>query len=145
VLLAPVAVLCASACGPHSVRQATCFDPTDDCNYSVVVVENDSERPVTLRECVHHCGKGGQRLDPVVVAAGGRSPAKQYGGISALTGERNWVAVESTRGKTLGCLVVDGHADKRDGDLVRVSQMGPCGNASTTAVVPIGRVPVESP
>jgi hypothetical protein len=100
---------------------------------------------VSLRGCIHHCDKGDQRLDPVVVAAGGRSPATQYGGVSALTGTRSWVAVESVLGKTLGCLVVDGHPDKSDGDLVRVTEMEPCGDSSTKAVVPTGRVKVESP
>jgi hypothetical protein len=55
------------------------------------------------------------------------------------------VAVESLLGKTLGCLVVDGHPDKSDGDLVRVTEMEPCGDSSTQAVVPTGRVKVESP
>jgi hypothetical protein len=124
VVPAAVLVLCAIACGPHSLRQAMCVDPTDSCNWSVVVVQNDSQRPVSLRGCIHHCGKGDQRVDPVVVSAGRRSPATQYGGVSALTGTRSWVAVESVQGKTLGCLVVDGHPDKSDGDLVRVNQNG---------------------
>lgn len=144
-LLVLVAAFGAAGCGPHSLRQATCFDPTDDCNWSVVVVANDSGREVSLRECMHHCGEGDRRLDPVAVAAGGRSPAQQYGSVTALTGTRKWIAVESPSGRTLGCLVLDGHPDKRDGDLVRVSQMGACGNAGTKPVIPVGRVAVESP
>jgi hypothetical protein len=31
-------------------------------------------------------------------------------------------AVEDRAGNTLGCLVLDGHSDKRDGDVVLVSQ-----------------------
>jgi hypothetical protein len=108
-----------------------------------VVVANDSGHEVSLRECLHHCGEGDQRLDPVAVAAGERSPAKQYGSVTALTGTRNWIAVESPTGRTLGCLIVDGHPDKRDGDLVRVSQMAACRNARTKPVTPVGRVTVE--
>jgi hypothetical protein len=143
--LVGAAILGVAACGPRSFRQATCVDPTDDCNWSVVVVANDTTRPVTLRVCVHHCGKGDQRLDPITVLPSRRSPATQYGGIYALTGSQTWVAVQSYDGKTTGCLVLDGHPDKRDGDLVRVSEMTVCGDARTSAAIPVGRVNVQSP
>jgi hypothetical protein len=145
VAVVAVAVFGLSACGFHSFSQGTCVDPTDDCNWSVVVIVNDSAKPVTLRECIHHCGSGDQRLDPITVAPHRRSPATQYGGISALTGERTWVSVESGDARKLGCLVLDGHRDKRDGDLVRVSEMSVCGDSQTPAARPVGEVKVQSP
>ena len=138
-----LAVAC-TACGPHSFRQATCVDPTDDCNWSVVVVQNTTSRLVILRQCVHHCGRGDKRLDPITLLPGHRSPVTQYGGIAASTGTRNWVAVETRMGATLGCLVLDGHPDKRDGDLVSVAQLARCGDPGTGAVHPIGHVSVQS-
>jgi hypothetical protein len=131
--------------GPHSLRQATCFDPTDDCNWSVVVVQNDTPRSLIIQECIHHCGRGDQRLDPITLLPEDRSPATQYGGITALTGTRTWVAVETKTGATLGCLVLDGHPDKQDGDLVPVSEMAPCGDSKIGVAHPVGRVTVQSP
>ena len=133
-----------TACGPHSFRQATCFDPTDSCNWSVVVVENNTRRRVVLRECVHHCGRGDRRLDPITLLPEQRSPAKQFGGITALTGTRTWVAVETKRDATLGCLVLDGHPDKQDGDLVSVTEMARCGDSGTSTAHPLGPVSVQS-
>src|SRR5947199_8913017 len=68
VAVVAVAVFGLSACGFHSFSQGTCVDPTDDCNWSVVVIVNDSAKPVTLRECIHRCGSVDQRLDPLTVA-----------------------------------------------------------------------------
>ena len=144
-VLAACAAVATSCSGPHSFRQATCIDPTDDCNWSVVVVANDIAKPVQLRECVHHCGKGDRRLDPIVLAPREKSPDTQYGSIQALTGDRSWVAVESHNGTTLGCLVLDGHADKSDGDVVRVSALTRCGDAKSIAATPVGTVRVQSP
>ncbi len=131
-------------CGSRSFRQATCVDPTDNCNWSVVVVRNDTPRAVASRPCLHHCGPGDRRLDPVVVPSGQGSPWKQYGGVYANTGGLNWWAVQGAIGETLRCLVLDGHPDKRDGDIVRVSQARPCGSHEP-ATKPIGRTSVQTP
>lgn len=136
------AVLC--GCGPHSIRQATCLDPTDDCNWSVVVVRNDTPRTVALRACMHHCGAGDRRLDPVVVASGRSSPTTQYGGVYANTGGLDWWAVEDPNGVILGCLVLDGHSDKRDGDVVLVSEARPC-RAHGPATLPVGHTSTQGP
>jgi hypothetical protein len=133
-----------AGCGPHSFRQATCVDPTDDCNWSVVVVRNDSQQPVVLRGCTHHCGQGDRRLDPVTVAAGSVSPRKQYGGVYALTEDLMWWEVKDTSGRELGCLVLDGHPDKSDGDMVLVSQAHPCGEHQPL-VRPVGHTTVQAP
>jgi hypothetical protein len=129
-------------CGPHSFRQATCFDATDDCNWSVVVVRNDTPHAVALRLCMHHCRPGDHRLDPVTVPIGASSPKNQYGGIDANTGGLSWWAVEDPARRTLGCLVLDGHPDKRDGDVVLISQARPCRD-SEPATKPIGRTSVQ--
>jgi hypothetical protein len=131
-------------CGPHSFRQATCVDVTDDCNWSVVVVRNDTPRAVAVRPCLHHCGPGDRRLDAVLLASGDSSPKKQYGGVYANTGALNWWEVQDTTGKALGCLVLDGHADKRDGDIVLVSQTRPC-REHQPAAKPIGHTSVQAP
>jgi hypothetical protein len=132
-----------AGCGPHSFRQATCVDPTDDCNWSVVVVRNDSQQAVVLRGCMHHCGQGDRRLDPVTVAAGAASPRKQYGGVKVLTENLMWWGVKDTTGRDLGCLVLNGHSDKSDGDIVLVSQARPCGEHQPP-VRPVGRTSVQA-
>jgi hypothetical protein len=124
----------------HGVNQFFCgLDPTDPCNWSLVVVRNDTTAPVVLRECMHHCGNGDQLLDPIDVAPGATSPRDQYAGVPALTYERTWVAV-SSRGRRVGCLVLDGHHTKRDGDVVRVSEAGPCGDSHSATTRVVGHV-----
>jgi hypothetical protein len=39
---------------------------------------------------------------------------------------RAWWEVQTVDGRTLGCLVLDGHSTKRDGLLVDVSSLGRC-------------------
>ena len=119
------------------------FDPTDSCNWSVAVVENDTQRTIRLLPCGHHCGSGDQFLDPITVQRGRRSPASQYGGLEVLTGDVSWIAVDTASGQRLGCLVIDGHARKRDGDLFSVSQMERCGNEHSPPLVPVGHVVVR--
>src|SRR5438046_2106321 len=54
--------------GQVSVSELACVgDPTDPCNWSGYRVENDTALPVVLRECMHHCGSGDRRLDPMFV------------------------------------------------------------------------------
>lgn len=127
-----------AGCGPRSLRQAGCLDPTDSCNWSVIIVRNDTPRSVALRGCLHHCGQGDSRLDPVVVASHGSSPYTQFGSVTALTGDLAWWEVRDySSGKPMGCLTLDGHPDKADGDIVAVSQARPC-DKHQHAAAPIG-------
>jgi hypothetical protein len=136
VRLAPHAHVSLEGVGRGIDAFACGLDPTDPCNWSIVIVKNDISAPVALRDCIHHCGKGDQLEDPVDVAPGRSSPRDQYQGVSALTGLRTWLVV-SVRGRRIGCLVLDGHDTKRDGDVVLVSEARPCGNphSPTTQVV----------
>jgi hypothetical protein len=129
----------------HRAVQATCgFDPTDDCNWSVIVVRNDAKSPVELRACVHHCGQGDRRLDPVEVEVDEASPAQQYGGVYANTGGLNWSEVtDRATGRRLGCLVLRGHSNKTDGDVVLVSQARPC-SVKQPPATPVGHASVQS-
>jgi hypothetical protein len=130
---------------PHSFRQATCFDFTDECNWSVYVVRNDTDRPVELRPCANHCGEGDSRYDPVSIDPGTASSYEQYGGVKATTQTLNWWAVEDEAGRTLGCLVLDGHPDKEDGDVVLVSEREPCGNPEQPATRVVGHAGNQTP
>ena len=132
-----------AGCGPHSLRQATCFDPTESCNWSVVVVRNDTPTTVILRPRADNCQPGDPRVDTVPVPAGASSPSTQYGSVYALTQQLNCWAVEDTSRDTLGCLLLDGHPDKRDGDVVLVSEAIPCRGA-TRATRAVGRTSVQS-
>jgi hypothetical protein len=98
-------------------------DPTDSCNWSSYRVENNAGGPVVLRECMHHCGKSDRRLDPVAVRAG-RTTLDDA--VTALVGDRAWWEMRSNSNQLLGCLVLDGHRHKHDGDLVLVSSVGLC-------------------
>jgi hypothetical protein len=111
--------------GQTTVAQLTCIDPTDPCNYSTYLVTNDTNHPVVLRECLNHCGSGDRRLDPITVAPSRTTP-NDVGGVTALVGSRDWWEVQTADGRTLGCLVLDGHATKRDGLLVTVSSLRRC-------------------
>jgi hypothetical protein len=133
------------ALGDRADQLACGFDPTDDCNWSVFVVRNDTAHPVVLRQCMHHCGRGDRRLSPIDVPAGTSSPPRQYGAVYALTDDLAWWEVTDAPGRTRrGCLVLDGHSDKRDGDVVLVSQAQSC-RASQPPTKRVGRVRVQSP
>jgi hypothetical protein len=121
--------------GKVTLDDLACIDPTDSCNFSKYRVQNDTTRPVVLRECSHHCGEGDRRLDPIDVAAGGLTPDDEFSGVTALVGKRAWWEVRTRTGQLLGCLVLDGHPHKRDGDLVAISAARPCGtHAAATPV-----------
>jgi hypothetical protein len=110
--------------GQVSLSDLACVgDPTDPCNWSSYRVENDTGGPVVLRECMHHCGEGDRRLDPVSLRAGGTTSDDA---VTALVGDRAWWEMRSSSNQSLGCLVLDGHRHKRDGDLVLVSSVRPC-------------------
>jgi hypothetical protein len=111
------------ATGQVTASELACIDPTDPCNYSTYRVLNDTGTPVVLRECIHHCGAGDRRLDPVPVRNGTTTSGDA---VTALVGSSAWWEVLSRSNRSLGCLVLDGHKHKRDGDLVRVSALGRC-------------------
>ena len=103
--------------------ELACIDPTDSCNWSTYRVQNDTPTAVVLRECLNECGAGDRRLDPVRIERG-----QTMGGdaVTALVGSRDWWEVRSASGQALGCLVLDGHPHKRDGQLVAVSSARSC-------------------
>ena len=104
--------------GQVSLSDLTCVDdPTDPCNWSSYRVKNDSAVPVVLRECMHHCGSGHRRLDPVLVKI---DETTSGDAVTALVGDRAWWEVRSSSNRLLGCLVLDGHRHKHDADLVVV-------------------------
>ena len=110
--------------GQVSLSDLACVgDPTDPCNWSSFRVENDTGRPVILRECMHHCGGGDRRLDPVAVRTGEMTSDDA---VTALVGDRAWWEVRSSSNQLLGCLVLDGHRHKHDGNLVLISAVQPC-------------------
>jgi hypothetical protein len=141
-VLALAVVLGLTEIGRRASLEAACFDPTEACSWSVVVVRDDTHQPVVLRACMHHCGQGDRRLDPVAVKPGEESAREQYGAVYALVDGLSWWAVEDRAGNTLGCLVLDGHGEKRDGDLLLVSQRRPC-TPQQPAVKPVGRATVR--
>ena len=126
--------------GKVTPNELACVDPTDPCNWSAYRVHNDTPTPVVLRECQHHCGKGDNLLDPVSVTPGRTTGSDVYG-VSATVGARDWWQVQSPAGAVLGCLVLDGHPHKRDGDLVDVSAATPCREdaASTPSFASVDR------
>lgn len=131
--------------GAHAAQLTCGFDPTDDCNWSVFVVSNDSPSAVALRQCLHHCGQGDRRLDPIYVAAGQGSPPRQYGSVYATTGGLAWWEVtDASTQRQLGCLVLDGRGDKTDGKVLLVSRAHPC-RATQPPTPPVGRTQVQSP
>ena len=140
-----VVTVLAVASGPHArgvggLGNIACgFDRTDPCNWSLVIVRNDTTAAVVLRPCDHHGGAGDQCGPTITVQAGESSPRSQYEGVRAFTGERTWVAV-SSGGQRLGCLVLDGHSSKRDGDVVLVSEARRCGDSHTQTTRAAGHV-----
>ena len=120
--------------GQVSLSELACVDPTDPCNWSTYRVENDMAEPVVLRECLHHCGSGDRRLDPVFVGIGRTSRDV----LTASIGSRAWWEVRSTSHRLLGCLVLDGHQHKQDGAVVVVSSAEPCSaDAASTPTRPV--------
>ena len=109
--------------GRVSVSELACVDPTDPCNYSTYRVENDTGAPVVLRECMHHCGSGDQRLDPVSIDVG-RTTAGDA--VTALVSSRDWWEVRTSSHRLIECLVLEGHRHKHDGDAVVASSAEPC-------------------
>jgi hypothetical protein len=118
--------------GRVTVSELACIDPTDPCNWSSYRVENDTAVQVVLRRCMQHCGNGDRRLDPIVIESGRTTSTEA---VTALVGSRAWWEVWSSSQGWVGCLVLDGHHHKRDGDVVLVSYVQPCraGAVSTPA------------
>src|ERR1035437_1423435 len=73
--------------GQTTVAQLACVDPTDPCNFSAYQVTNDTNRPVVLRECMHHCGPGDRLLDPITVGPTETTP-DSVSAVYALVGAR---------------------------------------------------------
>lgn len=119
--------------GKVTVSDLACVDPTDSCNWSNYRVINDTDTPVVLRECLHQCGNGDRRLEPILVAPNATT-SDDGNQVTASVGGRNWWAVQTVSGHQIGCLVLDGHSSKRDGDLVLVSSARRCGSASVTTI-----------
>lgn len=86
--------------GETTVEALTCVDPTDSCNWSSYRVINDSNVPVVLRECQHHC-EGGDTSDRLrtrgvrSVCVGGERSSEHAG----LLGCRAGVQVAARGGK----------------------------------------------
>jgi hypothetical protein len=112
--------------GKTTFAALTCVDPTDPCNWSNYRVVNDSDVAVVLRECEDRCKSGDRRLYPIFVPAGTVTSNSGYQP-KALVGARNWWEVQTVSGRQIGCLVLNGHPLKHDGDVVRVSSVQRCG------------------
>jgi hypothetical protein len=74
---------------------------------------------------------GERRGDPVLVDAGQTTANDE---VRALIKERKWWQVETRLGQRIGCLVLDGHLHKHDGDIVLVSSARPCSSRSSTPI-----------
>ena len=115
-----------------------CLDPTGACKWSAYRVRNDTLSPVVLRECFHHCELTDERGDPIVVASGAVTRDDVFQ-VSALVAELDWWEVRSQSRRRLGCLVLDGHTHKYDGDIVLVSSAGLCWPGAPATGVQRGR------
>lgn len=115
--------------GRVTLSELACVDPTDPCNRSSYRVVNDTFMPVVLRECLNRCERSDSRFDPIYVAPGATT-ADSANEVNALVGALNWWEVQAPPGRPIGCLVLDGHAHKHDGDKVRVSSVEPCSSRS---------------
>ena len=111
--------------GDVTVDELLCMDPGDVCNWSAYRVRNDSGQPVVLRECRHQCGAGDRRYDAIGVRPG-EVTANSAREVSAAVGQLVWWEVRTSGGRMLGCLILDGHRHKHDGDLVAISARAPC-------------------
>jgi hypothetical protein len=112
--------------GKATFSGLACVDPTDPCNWSSYRVVNDTDTPVVLRECLHQCGNGDRRLEPILVAPRATTPNNGHQ-VTASVGGRDWWEVQTVSGRQIGCLLLDGHSSKHDGDTVRVLSARRCG------------------
>lgn len=114
----------------------SCLDPTDPCNWSSYRVRNDTRQPLVLRECDRVCGQADDLGDPFDLPPGATT-ANDVDHVNAIVGERTWWLVLAADGRRLGCLVLDGHPRKHDGDLVLVSERERCGTDSAPTTRPV--------
>jgi hypothetical protein len=119
--------------GKITFSEATCIDFTDPCNWSSYRVVNDLNKPIVLRECDDHCQAGDGRSDSILVEAGTMTRNDVYEVRASIKG-RDWWQVESRTGRQIGCLVLDGHPHKHDGDIVLASSAQPCALRRTTPI-----------
>jgi hypothetical protein len=124
--------------GEITFSEPTCIDFTDPCNWSSYRVFNDTGKLIVLRECDDRCQPGDGRSDPIIVGAGAITRDDVYE-VRASVKERDWWAVESRTGRQIGCLVLDGHPHKHDGDVVLASAVQPCSVRSTTPIYRVAR------
>jgi hypothetical protein len=116
--------------GQVTFSQLACVDVTDPCNWSSYRVLNDTRAPIILRECDDRCEHVNRRLGAIVVAPGTTTAGEE---VRATVASRDWWEVRTRQGRLLGCLVLDGHLHKHDGDVVRVSSASPCSSGHATA------------
>jgi hypothetical protein len=115
------------ASGATTFDELLCFKPGEPCRYSVYRVRNDTGAPVEIRWCLHHCGEGDRKGVGIPIAPGGTTVNDEHG-VQAIISNLNWFELRAESGSVLGCLVLDGHPHKHDGDLVVVSDVAPCRN-----------------
>ena len=112
--------------GTTTVGELLCLKPGEPCRYSFYRVRNDTDEAVEVHWCSHHCGKGDDWVGPTVFAAPGQTTASDFDGVLAMTAGKTWWEVRTGSGRRLGCFALDGHGRKRDGAVVRVSDVEPC-------------------
>lgn len=115
----------------------------DPCHRSAYRVINDTPRAVYVFECGHHCGKGDGRYGGVELRPGeATSVAKfPYDVAPIVGGGWTWFEVATLADRQLGCLVLDGYDEDRDGGVVRLSAATPCRkSAPLTPLVSPGRL-----
>jgi hypothetical protein len=117
--------------GKVTVSELACVDPTDPCNWSSYRVLNDTAAPVSLRECDDRCQRVDRRLEAVILPPDAMTDSDR---VTALVASREWWELRTMSGRLLGCIVLDGHPHKHDGDLVRVSSHAPCSSGRSTPV-----------
>jgi hypothetical protein len=124
--------------GKLTFSEATCIDFTDPCNWSSYRVFNDTHKRILVRECDDRCQTGDGRNPPILVEADRLTRNDVYE-VRATVKERDWWLVESRTGRQIGCLVLDGHPLKHDGDIVRASSTQPCSVRRATPIYRVAR------
>jgi hypothetical protein len=123
VLALVAGVLVRVVTGKVAVSSLLCVDIHDSCNWSTYRVLNDTSAPVVLREWDNHCGRGDHRSGLITVVP---ELMTRDDAIVEPIGTRGWWEVATASGTPLGCLVLDGHPAKQDGDVVAISAARPC-------------------
>lgn len=125
-IAAVVALLLSGSITDADIDYYTCLMPNEPCRESAYRVTNDTSTAVLVRECLNHCGKGDERLEPVTILPGRTTGTEYPYPIGADVGLHTWFEVLTVSGRRRGCLVLDGHRRKHDGDRVVISAATPC-------------------